>query len=313
MTKPSTNATAMAQLVRQRQNDIALALTKIDNSTYREDCWERPGGGGGITRIIQSDVFEKAGVNSSEVFGDLTLTEQPMFHQLIQRVAPNTLVTDTGHFYATGISLVVHPKNPHVPTVHANYRYFEITLSNNEQLWWMGGGADLTPYYLYHDDATHFHTVHQRICDDYNPAAYPKFKTACDDYFYLPHRKETRGIGGIFFDYLNHDFNALFGLASTLSKGFIDAYVPIVNQRYATPYTPAQRHWQCLRRGRYAEFNLLHDRGTLFGLKTNGRIESILMSMPPEARWDYNVSPTPHSPEGELMAILKAPKVWVTP
>ena len=212
-------------------------------------------------------------------------------------------------FFATGISLVIHPKNPFIPTVHANYRYFECHTSNG-LIWWMGGGADLTPYYLNDEDARHFHGVHQRACDQFKSGFYAEAKSACDAYFYLPHRQETRGVGGIFFDYLNDDFDSQFEFISRISLAFIDSYIPIVKKHKDHPYTDAHRQWQSIRRGRYAEFNLLHDRGTLFGLKTNGRIESIFMAMPPNAAWVYNFSPKQGSAEAELQAVLQTPKQW---
>lgn len=306
----SKNGHQIGELFKARQDNICRALHEIDGSNYSEDLWSRPGGGGGITRIIESDVFEKAGVNTSQVHGSLGKNEVPMFNQLLSRVKTNALADENSVFYATGISLVIHPRNPYVPTVHANYRYFEITLDNQESLWWIGGGADLTPYYLNTDDAVHFHSTLKQVCEAYKKDAYNSFKKECDAYFYLPHRQETRGIGGIFFDYLNDDFNTLYSFVANASMAFTDAYLPIVNQRKETAYTQDQRHWQCIRRGRYAEFNLLYDRGTLFGLKTNGRIESILMSMPPEARWGYDYQPAERSSEAELLAILKQPKDW---
>lgn len=309
MTNRSNQAIQFAQLVQDRQNDICEALADVDGGQFREDIWERPGGGGGKTRIITGEVIEKGGVNTSEVFGHLKATELPMFNQLIQRVDSTAVATEDSSFYATGISLVIHPHNPHVPTVHANFRYFDIQLADRT-LWWIGGGADLTPYILYEDDAIHFHTTLKSACDGYDPSAYPKFKLACDDYFYLPHRQETRGIGGIFFDYLTHDFDALHAFVGNAATAFLDAYVPIILRRKDITSTPAERNWQGLRRGRYAEFNLLHDRGTLFGLKTNGRIESILMSMPPVANWAYNHTPQPGSAAANLMTVLKTPRDW---
>jgi coproporphyrinogen III oxidase len=307
----SKQGVSIKDLVLERQNDICNALTDIDQSSYHEDRWKRDGGGGGITRIIESSIYEKAGVNTSEVYGPLRDHEIPMFNQLISRFSNHHNATTNSAFFATGISLVIHPTNPFVPTVHANYRYFEIQLNGTEFLWWFGGGADLTPYYLFQEDAIHFHSVHRDVCELYKKGSYPSFKSACDDYFYLPHRKETRGIGGIFFDYLNDDFDQLFKFISNASKAFIDAYIPIVTKRNTLDYNNDHRFWQGIRRGRYAEFNLLHDRGTLFGLKTNGRIESILMSMPPQARWGYNITPKEGSPEAELQSILKSPKDWL--
>ena len=307
----TTKGKQVGDLLKQRQDDICQQLTAIDGSNYKEDNWSRTGGGGGITRIIESAVYEKAGVNTSNVFGVIKDTEVDMFNQLIKRVNKDASITTNSEFFATGVSLVIHPKNPYIPTVHANYRYFEITLEDGQLLWWFGGGADLTPYYLDEDDARHFHRVHKTVCEHYQPGSYDTFKAACDNYFYLPHRQETRGVGGIFFDYINDDFVSIFNFISSASAAFIEAYIPIVEKQKDCPYTPEERHWQGIRRGRYAEFNLLHDRGTLFGLKTNGRIESILMSMPPEARWGYNIQPVPESREAKLQAILKSPKKWI--
>ncbi len=299
-----------ATLVESRQNDICRALEAIDDGTFNLDLWKRPGGGGGNTRILESSTFEKAGVNTSRVFGKITPSEVPMFNQLVQKVDSNFQISKETQFFATGISLVIHPKNPFIPTVHANYRYFEIN-TNGSMLWWMGGGADLTPYYLIDEDVTHFHNTHCQICEAYSAGSYDVFKAKCDDYFYLPHRQETRGVGGIFFDYLNDNFDLQFEFISNLSTGFIDAYIPIVKQRLHRSYTDSHRKWQAIRRSRYAEFNLLYDRGTLFGLKTNGRIESILMSMPPMASWVYNYEPKKDSAEAKLQTVLKHPQQWV--
>ncbi|RAP23444.1 oxygen-dependent coproporphyrinogen oxidase [Candidatus Marinamargulisbacteria bacterium SCGC AG-343-K17] len=306
----SDQAQQFATLVKTRQNDICDALSAIDDVPFHVDEWTRPGGGGGNTRILTSSTFEKAGVNTSQVFGTISTKEAPMFSTLIDKVNPKFTLTDDSHFFATGVSLVIHPKNPFVPTVHANYRFFECT-NNTSTIWWMGGGADLTPYYLDEDDATHFHTTHHQVCEAFIPGCYNDYKKACDDYFFLPHRGETRGIGGIFFDYLSNDYNAQFSFISNISKAFIDAYLPIVKKQKDTPYSDEHREWQAVRRGRYAEFNLLYDRGTLFGLKTNGRIESILMSMPPKAQWTYDHSPLPNSPEYALLNVLKHPQPWV--
>jgi coproporphyrinogen III oxidase len=297
-------------LISERQNDICDALSVSGDTAFKTDIWQRNGGGGGNTRVVAGAVLERAGVNTSYVHGEITPSEAPMFQQLLQKVAPTAKLKSNATFEATGLSLVIHPKNPFVPTVHANYRYFELD-NNNEKIWWIGGGADLTPYYLFDEDATHFHTVHKQVCDRYKPNAYQPFKQQCDEYFYIPHRRETRGIGGIFFDYLNDDFDQLFEFISNASNAFIDAYIPILEKRKNTPYTDTHRQWQSIRRGRYAEFNLVYDRGTLFGLKTDGRIESILMSMPPMAEWRYDHTPEESSEEAKIQAVLKQPKDWV--
>jgi coproporphyrinogen III oxidase len=292
--------------IHQLQNDICFALETADGKAkFIEDEWQREGGGGGKTRVITNgNIFEKGGVNTSVV------------HGVLPEVMQQNLNVKHGNFFACGISLVIHPHNPFVPTVHANYRYFELyddagTLIDQ----WFGGGADLTPYYLFEADAIHFHQTQKAACDTFDISLYPKFKTACDNYFYNHHRKEARGIGGLFFDYLrgNENFDAAFWFNFTTSVGkvFIDSYLPIVQQRKNNAFNEQQKYWQEIRRGRYVEFNLIHDKGTLFGLKTNGRIESILMSLPPTVRWDYNFQPETNSAEEQLLAVLKSPKSWV--
>lgn len=281
------------------QETICAALEAVDGkATFREDLWERPGGGWGRTRVISGgNVFEKGGVNISNVHGELPEAMRAHFG------------VKGGDFSACGISLVLHPTNPFVPTVHANYRYFEV-----EGDAWFGGGADLTPYYLFPEDAALFHRKHREACDLIDTAFYAEFKANCDEYFVNTHRGESRGIGGIFYDYkrpdAKHDKNDWLRLARANAEAFVEAYVPIVQRRKNTPYTAQHRYWQEIRRGRYAEFNLIHDRGTLFGLKTDGRIESILMSLPPQARWEYDHHPVAGSPEAELLEVLKKPVVW---
>ena len=294
--------------IKALQNDICTALEQIDGKEkFQEDQWKRDGGGGGFTRVIEKGaVFEKGGVNISEVHGELPDAIKNHFN------------VKEGWFWAGGLSLVIHPLNPMVPTVHANFRYFE--LYEDEEMSvrtdaWFGGGADLTPYYLFEEDASHFHQVFKTACDRHGSDLYPLFKKQCDEYFFNSHRGEARGIGGLFFDYLRHDNNRSISDWSffTVDAGnaFLDAYLPIVNKRVGEPYNPAQRYWQEIRRGRYVEFNLIHDRGTLFGLKTNGRIESIFMSLPPRVRWDYDFSPKPGSKEEQLITVLKSPIEWV--
>jgi coproporphyrinogen III oxidase len=292
--------------IHQLQNDICLALETADGKAkFIEDEWQREGGGGGKTRVIvNGNIFEKGGVNTSVVHGVLP-----------EAMQQNLNVTH-GNFFACGISLVIHPHNPFVPTAHANYRYFELYDEAGILIdQWFGGGADLTPYYLFEDDAVHFHQTQKAACDTFDASLYPKFKSACDNYFYNHHRKEARGIGGLFFDYLrgNESFDAQFWFNFTTSVGkvFVDSYLPIVQQRKNNAFNEQQKYWQEIRRGRYVEFNLIHDKGTLFGLKTNGRIESILMSLPPTVRWDYNFQPEKNSPEEKLLSALCAPKDWV--
>jgi coproporphyrinogen III oxidase len=276
------------------QERITARLEELDGGSFREDRWERPGGGGGRTRVLAGGgLFEKAGVNFSEVHGELS-----------EEFAAQLPGEGTA-FYATGVSLVLHPQNPRVPAVHMNLRYVEKGGRS-----WFGGGADLTPSSLVEEDAVHFHAVLREACDRHDAAHYPRFKKWCDEYFFLPHRGETRGIGGIFFDYLEAT-PANFAFWREVGNAFLPAYVPIAERRRNEPYGEAERLHQLRRRGRYAEFNLLYDRGTVFGLRTGGRTESILISLPPLTRWDYDASPPPGSPEARLQAVLKTPRDWL--
>ena len=287
------------------QDRITNAMEKVDGEArFQEDLWDRPEGGGGRTRIIENgSVFEKGGVNISGVHGELPQTMQTHFN------------VNEASFYACGLSLVLHPKNPLVPTVHANWRYFEMyDAQGNIADQWFGGGLDLTPYYLFEEDAIHFHQVCKRACDRHDPSFYRNYKKRCDDYFWNAHRNEARGVGGLFFDYLKPTQRSMenwYAFVTDVADHFLEAYLPIVEKRNALPYTKEQRNWQEVRRGRYVEFNLVHDKGTLFGLKTNGRIESILMSLPPKVQWQYNHSPPKNSPEAQLIEVLKQPKNWV--
>jgi len=296
------------QYIQNLQNEICSAFEEVDGKAkFREDLWERDGGGGGRTRVIEKgDVFEKGGVNISTVHGELPDPIKKHFE------------VDEGWFWAGGISLVIHPESPMVPTVHANFRYFE--LYDDEKMehrvdGWFGGGADLTPYYLWEEDAAHFHSVLKSACDKHGDDLYPVFKKQCDEYFFNSHRGEARGIGGLFFDYLREDDQRKLTDWHTFTEdagsAFLDAYLPIVKRRIGEPYNPSQKYWQEIRRGRYVEFNLIHDRGTLFGLKTNGRIESIFMSLPPRVRWDYDFQPDPDSKEEKLLDVLQNPRNWV--
>ncbi|MGB2172285.1 MAG: oxygen-dependent coproporphyrinogen oxidase [Flavobacteriaceae bacterium] len=286
------------------QDTITNALEKVDGSArFKEDLWNRPEGGGGRTRVLENGgVFEKGGVNISGVHGTLPATMQSHFN------------VSEASFYACGLSLVLHPKNPFVPTVHANWRYFELYDSQgNIADQWFGGGLDLTPYYLFEEDAKHFHRICKSACDQHDLSFYPKFKMRCDEYFWNTHRNEARGIGGLFFDYLKAEEKPMeqwYAFVTQVADNFLEAYLPIVEKRKDNAYTAAQKNWQEIRRGRYVEFNLVHDKGTLFGLKTNGRIESILMSLPPQVQWKYDHSPSPDSPEEELIKVLKEPKNW---
>lgn len=292
--------------IHQLQDEICSGLEAEDSkANFIEDKWERPGGGGGKTRVIADGaVFEKGGVNTSVVHGALPESMQKAFN------------VDAGEFFACGISLVLHPVNPFVPTTHANYRYFELyDDKGNEIDSWFGGGADLTPYYLQEADAKHFHKELKSACDSIDETYYPKFKKGCDKYFWNTHRGEARGIGGIFYDYLRADaeFDKAHYMRFSKAAGnaFLAAYLPLVQKHKNESYSEAEKDWQEIRRGRYVEFNLIHDRGTLFGLKTNGRIESILMSLPPKVQWKYQYHPAEGSPEYELEAVLKQPREWV--
>ncbi|WP_438988949.1 oxygen-dependent coproporphyrinogen oxidase [Polaribacter sp.] len=288
------------------QDTITSKLEAIDGkSLFQEDNWQRAEGGGGRTRVIENgNVFEKGGVNISKVFGELPEALRKQFG------------VKEGNFFACGLSLVLHPKNPFVPTVHANWRYFEMyDNARNIVTQWFGGGQDLTPYYLFEEDATHFHQVCKSACDKHHPEFYPKFKKTCDEYFWNTHRNEARGIGGLFFDYLKEteefSINDRYNFVTEIGNIFLESYVPIVKKRKELDYEQQHRDWQEVRRGRYVEFNLVHDRGTLFGLKTNGRIESILMSLPPIVQWKYNHQPKENSEEARLLKVLEQPKKWV--
>lgn len=292
--------------IQQLQDTICNKLEEIDQrAKFKEDLWNREQGGGGRTRVIENgNVFEKGGVNISKVYGELPKAMQEYFK-----------VEDV-NFFACGLSLVLHPKNPLTPTVHANWRYFEMyDKEGNVVKSWFGGGQDLTPYYLFEEDAVHFHTISKKACDKHNSEFYPQYKKQCDDYFWNTHRNESRGIGGLFFDYLqpNEEMSSekWFNFVTEIGDSFLEAYVPIVEKRKDLPYTDENRKWQEIRRGRYVEFNLIHDKGTLFGLKTNGRIESILMSLPPHVQWVYDHQPEIGSEEEKLIKVLKNPVDWI--
>lgn len=312
------------QLMQQLQDKICNALEKLDGKgTFKEDSWEREEGGGGRSRVMSNGaVFEQGGVNFSEVWGS--------------QLPPSILAQRpeaAGHgFFATGTSMVLHPRNPYIPTVHLNYRYFEAG-----PVWWFGGGADLTPYYPFAEDAAHFHRTLKQACDAHHPEYYPVFKRWCDEYFYLKHRQETRGVGGLFFDYQDgtaplyrgpdkngpaaaysskikafepRSWEELFAFAKECGEAFLPAYIPIVERRRAMEYGDRERNFQLYRRGRYVEFNLVYDRGTIFGLQTNGRTESILMSLPPLVRWEYGYHPEPNTPEANLYETFLKPQDW---
>jgi len=292
--------------IQNLQNQITKGLEKVDGKAqFKEDIWKRSEGGGGRSRILENgSVIEKGGVNISQVHGSLPESMQAYFK-----------VGDVD-FFACGLSLVIHPKNPMAPTVHANYRYFEMyNKSGNCIDQWFGGGLDLTPYYLFEEDAKHFHKQCKQACDKHHTEFYSTFKDKCDSYFYNVHRNEARGIGGLFFDYLRVDkvfsLSDRYEFVSSVGDSFLEAYLPILNRRKDLPYTSDQRNWQEIRRGRYVEFNLVYDKGTLFGLKTNGRIESILMSLPPSVQWRYDYHPEKESEEAKLISILKNPVSWI--
>lgn len=321
---PADSREQVSTFLKTLQDEICQRLEALDGEqTFQQDSWERPKGGGGRSRVIKNGgIFEQGGVNFSEVWGD--------------DLPPSILVQRpeaAGHgFYATGTSMVLHPGNPYIPTVHLNYRYFEAG-----PVWWFGGGVDLTPYYPFREDAAHFHRTVQEACDRHDPRYYQVFKPWCDEYFYLKHRQEPRGVGGIFFDYQdgrgslyrgpNDDGTAaqqseqigdleprtwedLFGFVQSCGRAFLPSYVPIVERRKDMEWGDRQRHFQLYRRGRYVEFNLIYDRGTIFGLQTNGRTESILMSLPPMVRWEYSYAPEPNTPEAELYEVFLKPQDW---
>lgn len=285
------------------QGRICAALEaferKKNGARFREDAWEHSSGGGGRTRVlVDGAVFEKAGVNFSHVQGEFS-TELAA-----------TMPGEGARFQATGISMVIHPRSPRVPTAHANFRFLTKGAGPN-QAGWFGGGADLTPYYFVREDVIHFHRVWKTVAGRHPVADYPRFKRWCDEYFYLPHRNEARGVGGIFFDYQKERLDEVFAFVQDAGDHFLEAYAPIVERRMEEPSGEPERRWQLARRGRYVEFNLLYDRGTMFGLKTGGRVESILMSMPPQVRWGYAEAPAPGTPEAELLDALR-PRDWAS-
>jgi coproporphyrinogen III oxidase len=283
------------------QDSICAALAQTDGgSTFQEDLWERPGGGGGRTRILtHGNVIEKGGVNFSAVHGELP--------ERIQKA----LGVSESRFLATGVSIVIHPYNPHVPIIHMNIRYFEL----KDGTYWFGGGIDLTPHYVNKEDAAYFHNTLKEVCDQTEPAFYDRFKKWADDYFFIPHRGETRGIGGIFFDRLNdsegYSKEELFDFVCGVGESFAPIYTHFMQKHGGREYTEEQKNWQLLRRGRYVEFNLVYDKGTKFGLETSGRIESILMSLPEMASWQYNVTPAEGSPEADTLSLLRKNINWI--
>ena len=286
------------------QDRISTEIEQADgHSRFREDRWDRPEGGGGRSRVLENGaVFEKAGINFSDVLG-ASLPPSATASRPQLAGAP---------FRAMGVSLVFHPRNPHVPTTHMNVRFFYAQPKDADPIWWFGGGFDLTPYYGYREDAIHWHQTARTACNPFGESLYPRFKEACDQYFHLAHRNEARGVGGIFFDdYDEGGFEQAFAFLQSVGDHFIPAYLPIVSRRQDLPNTEAERRFQLYRRGRYVEFNLVYDRGTLFGLQSKGRTESILMSLPPLVRWDYDYRPKPDTAEAELHNVYLQPQDWV--
>lgn len=296
------NKERIAAEYQQIQDEICAALEALDGKAkFQEEIWERDGGGGGRTRIIQNgNIFEKGGVNFSAVHGKLPEPIKKAFG------------VDEDDFFATGVSIVIHPNNPHVPIIHMNIRYFEL----NEQMRWFGGGIDLTPHYVVPQDAKYFHRQLKEVCDKHQSDFYDQFKTWADNYFFIKHRNETRGIGGVFYDKLTPEktglsFEEIFNFSCDLGRTFAPTYTEIVNRHHQDTYTKEHKDWQLLRRGRYVEFNLVYDSGTKFGLETNGRIESILMSLPAQANWFYDFKAIPGSAEQQTLDYLRKGVNWV--
>jgi coproporphyrinogen III oxidase len=299
------NTQAVLDYLQQLQTKIVEAIELVDGKRFLQDSWQRPEGGGGNSCLLEEGlVFERAGVGFSHVLG----------HKLPPSASAAHPEAAGRPWEAMGVSLVFHPRNPYIPTVHMNVRFFvaKAQASHEEDIWWFGGGMDLTPYYGFADDAAHFHRTNKHALDAFDTSYYPAFKKECDDYFYLKHRKEPRGIGGIFFD----DFNALgfeksFAMQRAVGDSFLNAYLPIVQARKDTAYGERERDFQAYRRGRYVEFNLVYDRGTLFGLQSNGRTESILLSMPPIVKWRYDWKPEANSAEAKLYSDFLIAKDWL--
>ncbi len=299
------NTSAVLEYLQGLQNRIVQALEVVDGKTFLHDSWNRPEGGGGTSCLLEDgNVFERAGVGFSHVLGNKLPPAATVAHPEAAGRA----------WEAMGVSLVFHPRNPYVSTVHMNIRFFvaKANTDTENDIWWFGGGMDLTPYYGFEEDCEHFHRTNKNALDAFDTSYYPKFKKQCDEYFYLKHRKEPRGIGGIFFDDFNElGFEQSFALQRAVGESFLQAYLPILQRRKDTPYTEKERDFQAYRRGRYVEFNLVYDRGTLFGLQSNGRTESILMSMPPIVKWRYDWKPENGSPEAKLYTDFLTDKNWV--
>jgi coproporphyrinogen III oxidase len=301
MSKPDTQAVKAYLL--NLQDRICAELEQEDSySRFEEDSWERSEGGGGRTRVLsEGGVFEQAGIAFSHVFGT----------QLPASATAHRPELAGRNFQAMGVSLVIHPRNPYVPTSHANVRFFIAEKTGEDPIWWFGGGFDLTPYYGFEGDAIHWHQTAKTACEPFGEDVYPRYKKWCDEYFFLKHRNEPRGIGGLFFDDLNEwGFDRSFDFIQSVGDHYLPAYRPIVQHRKDTPYGERERDFQLYRRGRYVEFNLVYDRGTLFGLQSGGRTESILMSLPPLVKWRYNWKPAPGTPEAKLYEVFLKPRNW---
>ena len=285
------------------QNNITEKIQEEESIEFTKDVWERREGGGGESRILEGGTtFEKAGINFSEVLGD----------HLPKSATNSRPHLEGASFKAMGLSLVFHPKNPFVPTTHMNLRFFLANKKNKEAIWWFGGGYDLTPYYGFQEDVIHWHQCAKNACDPFGQNLYQQFKTQCDEYFYLKHRGEPRGVGGVFFDdYNDQNFEHSFALTQSIGDSFLPAYIPILEKRKETPYSEENKAFQMYRRGRYVEFNLIYDRGTLFGLQSNGRTESILMSLPPTVNWKYDYRPNPNTKESELYEHYLIKRDWI--
>jgi coproporphyrinogen III oxidase len=297
--------TAVKKYLLQLQDTLCQQLEAEDEKKkFREDIWQRPQGGGGRTRVIEDGpVLEKAGVNFSHIMGD----------QLPPTITSKRPELLNAHYQAMGVSAVIHPRNPYAPTTHMNVRFFLAEKPDTNSIWWFGGGFDLTPYYGFEEDCIHWHKTAKTACDPFGDQVYPQFKKACDEYFFLKHRNEPRGIGGIFFDNINQwDFEKCFAFMRSVGDHFLLAYQPILARRKNQIYGEREREFQCYRRGRYVEFNLTYDRGTLFGLQTNGRTESILISLPPKVSWRYDWKPEPGSQEDKLYKEFLLPRNWIS-
>lgn len=299
------------RVIREAQDSICAAISEVDGTPFHQDAWTRESGGGGITRVLKDgNVWEKAGVNVSVVYGSMPAEA---YRAAVGRDVKDLKDADRVPFFAAGISSVMHPWNPHAPTMHFNYRYFETEEWNGiPGQWWFGGGTDITPSYVVEEDMKHFHGTYKAICDKHDPGFYPKYKKWCDEYFQIKHRGETRGLGGIFFDDLNdREPEKILAFSTECVNNVVNAYVPIVTKHMNDSFTEEEKRWQQLRRGRYVEFNLVYDRGTTFGLKTGGRIESILMSLPKTAGWEYDFQVAEGSPEAEFLDAARNPRTWV--